>query len=472
MMVSSATASAQGWLAAIGGGTESNEPGAWSEAPYRWVVERSAGGTVVVLSANRETRWIPDYFEQLGAADAFNLQIADADSADSSETADAILAADAVFIKGGDQWRYVRSWKGTRTEDAIREVYERGGVVAGTSAGAHVLSEVVFDARNGSVYPEEAVRDPFNRYMSLSDDFLGLIPGALVDSHFTRRGRLGRLLPMLARWRYDTGRAVLGIGIDERTALLVGPDLRAEVAGEGAVTFLRATAATRVEVGAGAPPVMTAVACDQLTEGFVFDLAARTVVAVPETSITVRPEPAHERVTATDLDGGDDAAADAGPVRLEDPGVDPYALQLGLLEEAAGRGELGRLIVMPRVFAEPDEYENRVGGAQWLLARHPGTAAVLLDAGASASVTASGWLRPIAGRDEPALLILDGHSLRAVDFSSWWTYSDSVGPRQSVALAGLRVHLIAAGWAYSIPRGAVVALTPRTPSGRRVAAEE
>ncbi len=457
---------AQGWLAAIGGGTEFDEAGAWSEVPYRWVVDRAGGGTVAVLSAGRESRWIPDYFELLGARDAFNLQIADLETADSAETAEVILAADAVFIKGGDQWRYVRSWKGTRTEDAIRAVYSRGGVVAGTSAGAHILSEVVFDARNGTIYPEEAVRDPFDHYLSLSEDFLGLLPDALVDSHFTRRGRIGRLLPMLARWYHDTGRHLLGIGIDERTALLVNPDLRAEVAGEGAVTFLRATPATRVEIAEGAPPVITAVACDQLTEGFVFDLLARTVAAVPEGAITRWPEPFRGEVVATELVGTDETAAAAGLVRIEDPGADPYALQLGMLEEAPGRGELGRLIVMPRAFSDRDEYENRVGGAQWLLARNPGAAAVLLDAGAQVSVTGSGRLRPVPGRAEPSVLVLDGRNLAAVEFSNWWTYEDSVGPRQSVALAGLEVHLIASGLVYSELPGRVAGVAPR-PAGDR-----
>ncbi len=59
-----------------------------------------------------------------------------------------------------------------------------GGVIGGTSAGLHILSEVLFTAQNGTVYPEEALEDPFNQYMTLEDDFLNLMPGLIFDSHF------------------------------------------------------------------------------------------------------------------------------------------------------------------------------------------------------------------------------------------------------------------------------------------------
>jgi cyanophycinase len=422
----------------------------------------------VVLSAQPETRWIPDYFESLGAEQATNLQITDAASADSADVAAAIEAADGVFIKGGDQWEYVRSWRGTRTEDAIRTVFQRGGVVGGTSAGAHILSEVVFDARRGTVYPEEAIRDPFNQYMSLSNDFLGFVPASLIDSHFTRRGRLGRLVPLLARWRADTGEDVLGIGVDEKTALLVDPQLHGEVVGEGTVSFLRATPTTRFDVRAGRPPVMTHVAYDQLTEGFVFDLVDRRVVVVAESASIDLDLVGYLRPQATELLGGDDDSAAAGLARVVVPGGDSYALQLGMLNEADGLGRIGRMVVMPRAFADPDQYENRVGGLQWLLSRHPGATGVLMDTGARAEVSGSGWLLTAREFDEPAVLVLDARRLEAVDASIWWSFPDSVGPRQSVALVGLEVHVIASGMAYSDILGQVVGVGVRKPTGRRL----
>ena len=231
---------AQGYVVAIGGGAESDETGSWSERPYRYVVEHANGRPVVIVSAYDESEWLPDYFRQLGAVDAVNLKIDSRTTADAAATETLLASAGAVFLKGGDQWDYVRLFDGTRTEAAIRAVFERGGAVAGTSAGAHVLGSVVYDARNGSVYPEEAIRDAHNRYISFTTGFLNVVPGALFDTHFTSRGRLARLLPMVARADAErllrvAGKSAdveshreevastLGIGLDDNTALMIGP---------------------------------------------------------------------------------------------------------------------------------------------------------------------------------------------------------------------------------------------------------
>ncbi len=464
----------QGWVVAVGGGSESDVDGSWSQAPYRAIVEGASAGQIVVLSDRAETRWIPDYLESLGASEAFNLEVASREAADDPSLIAQVESSRGVFIKGGDQWDYVRLWSDTGLAAAIRGVWQRGGVVAGTSAGAHVLGTAVFDARRGSLLPGEAIRDARHPRMSLSSGFLGILPEVLVDSHFTRRGRLVRLIPMCASWDgASPGRSILGVGIDERTALVVGPDLIGEVMGEGSVSFVRLTGASDVRLAAGRPPVVTRVAVDRLTEGFAFDLAARRVAEVPSSARLVEPPPLPAEAGWADLlvMGSDPGAADLGAARLgSSADTDPDALWLGRLEEDAGLGLLGRAVVVPGAFADADLVENRVGGLQWLLAAHPGWVGIMLDQGSAVEATSTAWLRPRSASAEPAVLVLDASRVWVVGGSERWARADAAGPRQSAALAGLEAHLLGAGWAWGWPGDRLIRTppfgVPRRVSGR------
>lgn len=464
VLAAPAPARAQGWVVAVGGGAESDDAGSWSETPYRVLATAAGAREAVVLSVRDETRWIPDYLEALGAASASNLRVASREQADDPAVADRVAAAGAVFVKGGDQWEYVRLWRDTRLAAAIRSVWASGGAVGGTSAGAHVLGEVVFDARSGTLLPEEVLRDGLHPRLTLTTGFLDLLPGVLVDSHFTRRGRLLRLIPMCAATdREITGAPVLGVGVDERTALVVAPDLVGEVVGEGSVSFVRLTRHSVVRLASGRPPVVTEVAVDRLTEGFAFDLAARRVVRLPAAATRVTgfspdPSPGWPRLV---LDGGDAAVAELGEVRLGPAAdTDPDALWLGRLEEVPGRGELARAVVVPRVLASADLVENRVGGLHWMLASHPGWCGVLLDSGSRVAADPPGRLRPLPGREEASVLLVDSRGVWVTGLSPRWARDDADGPRQSAALAGLRMHLLASGWSWRCSGGGLGRVPP------------
>jgi cyanophycinase-like exopeptidase len=207
----------QGKLLLIGGGGE--DDGSWSDAPYRWAVEQSANKRVAIVSFEEETDWLPGYFLRLGAVQARNFRLDTEEAA--NEAYDSLLAHDVVFFKGGDQANYYFTYRNTRTAQAVQEIYARGGVVAGTSAGMMALSGVVFTAENGSIYPDEAVLSLESPYYTLAADFLGLLPGYVFDSHFVERGRLPRLLGFMAQWHQATGERIGGIGVDDRTALAI-----------------------------------------------------------------------------------------------------------------------------------------------------------------------------------------------------------------------------------------------------------
>ena len=133
-------------------------------------------------------------------------------------------------------------WQGTPLEDAIHSLVARNVPIGGTSAGLAILGEYVFSAENGTVFPDEALEDPYNQYMTFAQDFLAMphMVDVVTDSHFAERDRMGRLVGFLARLVQDGWTAeAKGIGVDEETAVLVEADGSATLVGNGAAYFLR-----------------------------------------------------------------------------------------------------------------------------------------------------------------------------------------------------------------------------------------
>ncbi len=279
LLLLASLAFAQGSVLLVGGGSENYND--WSDEPYRWLVEHAPNRNILILDYISPSSFLPNYFKSLGAITATNLVINSRTMANDSATYRALLAVDGFFLRGGDQWQYVSLWKGTLAEQALRQAFQRGAVIGGTSAGAMALSEVVFDARTTSVDPRQALRAPLNAGITLTDDFLRLVPNALVDTHFHERGRLGRLLAMLAVYHNASNRWVSGLGVDDRTALGISSDGSAEVFGSGVVALLRATEQTQVTVQSSKPLSLSHVAYSQMTKGFRFDLQTGRILFVP-----------------------------------------------------------------------------------------------------------------------------------------------------------------------------------------------
>ncbi|WP_179299768.1 cyanophycinase [Rubrivirga marina] len=295
-------AQAQGSVLLVGGGSEA--PGA-----YAWFVDHAPSKRVVVLDYTSDPGTsITGRLADEGATVTY-LAIASEAEANDPANRDAVLAADGVFLPGGDQWRYVSRWKGTLIEEALQTVFDRGGVLGGTSAGAAVLSEVVFDARRGSVSSREALLVPTTPDLSLTDDFLSVLPGTLADTHFDERGRLGRLLAMLARYHADEGRWVTGIGLSYGTALAVTPDGVGEVLGGGAVTLLYPTDRTEATVEPAHSLSLSDVRLVQLTEGYRVEVSNGTVVGGPGTGESYAAVPFEAPAFPLVLDGSGDADA-------------------------------------------------------------------------------------------------------------------------------------------------------------------
>ncbi len=278
---------AQGYICTVGGGSEDYNN--WSDAPYSWVVQKSDSGKIIILGVSSATEWLPTYFMSFGADTAYNKTISTIAAANLQETYDELITAKAVFLRGGDQWDYIRLWKGTKVDSAINFIFQNGGVIAGTSAGAAVLSDVDFSAQSGSAYPDEALQNPFYSRMKFENNFLNFIPNVLFDTHFIERARHGRLIAMIYNQHFTVGRDLIGAGIDDRTAICISPDGIGEVMGSGAVSIFYKDALTKYSsINAGKYTIEN-MKSHLLTKGWKYDFINNEISFIPASAKDVDP---------------------------------------------------------------------------------------------------------------------------------------------------------------------------------------
>ena len=143
--------------------------------------------------------------------------------ADDADIAKAIEQAEVVFFAGGDQCKYTRNFKGTAIEAAIESVQARGGAIGGTSAGAMIQGEWIFNACSDAVSSDDALTDPYEDLLFTDNLFQwSALKGTIVDTHFYQDRRMGRGMTFVARLVRDgiSDRALV-IGIDEETSLVI-----------------------------------------------------------------------------------------------------------------------------------------------------------------------------------------------------------------------------------------------------------
>ena len=370
---------AQGYVLAVGGKAENYHD--WSDGPYGWMVEKANFGKIINIDVDEASSWYPGYFKYLGASSSSHaLQIPDRATANSDNIYNELKSASGIFIEGGDQWDYVNTWKDTKVQQAIQEVFQAGGVIGGTSAGLAVLGEIVFDAKYGSARPEKAVYDAYIPQIHFEDQFLCLLPGILTDSHFTQRGRLGRLVTMLARWMQDHPDSdILGLGIDEKTAICIDPDLTGRVFGKASVTVLYKTPDSQIYCPVGRAPYFTNIGYDQLIHGCIYDLKKRTLLHPGDNLIETGALPLTPAFSNVTLEGSNEATAENGTYIIENILSERYAVFYGELTQRAGDNIVPNSIIMPKVWNDYDYFQNRLGGSQWGLATHPHFTAILID---------------------------------------------------------------------------------------------
>jgi cyanophycinase len=163
-------------------------------------------------------------FKKLGVDDVSVVDVAQREDAQAPEGIEAIKRATGIFFTGGDQLHITALLGATEMDAAIRRRCEKGAVLAGTSAGAAMMSNSMFIRGRSEVNPRFGSVD-----LGPGMDF---IRGVLIDTHFSQRGRMGRMMAAVAHYPQD-----IGLGIDENTAMVIEEE-KFEVVGEGAVTVV------------------------------------------------------------------------------------------------------------------------------------------------------------------------------------------------------------------------------------------
>ena len=261
----------RGWIVPIGGAEDKES--------RRQILKRFVklcGGRdaeiVIIPTASRKldtgARY-QDLFERLEAGHATIVDFATREDGQRDDYLRAIENASGVFFTGGNQLRISTILGGTAAAKLIRNRNAQGMHVAGTSAGASILSEhMIAFGKEGSSPRAGSVR--------LAPG-LGLTNRFIIDQHFRQRDRLGRLVAALAYNPF-----AIGIGLDEDTAAFIGPDNTLEVEGSGAVTVVDASDlqfSSMDQAGEDAPVCLLGLKVHILIAGATFNLHTRKASA-------------------------------------------------------------------------------------------------------------------------------------------------------------------------------------------------
>ena len=210
----------KGLLVLQGGGTDVDEN-------YVRMGARSGGGDFLVLRASGDDDY-NDYIYALCECDSVETIVFENRQAAHDEfVIEKIRNAEALFIAGGDQSRYVRFWKGTPVEDAIHFVAAKPAPLGGTSAGMAILGQFTYSAMGeNSLLATAALSNPYHPDVTIEADFLNLagMENLITDQHLVERDRIGRTVALLARLVNDgltsEGRAMAA---DRETSVHVIP---------------------------------------------------------------------------------------------------------------------------------------------------------------------------------------------------------------------------------------------------------
>jgi cyanophycinase len=209
-------------------------------------------------------------FEEFGAKSSCVLQVRTREQAFDEDYVEEIRCSSGVFMTGGNQIRIAAILGGSAVGRALIEAHRRGAVVAGTSAGASVMTSIM-------VAGGEYGRTPRANLARMAPG-LGLLEDAIIDQHFRQRDRVARLMTMVS---YNPG--LLGLGIDEDTAALIYANGCIEVLGAGTVLFVDGQKmVSNVHSRRGGTPLnITNATVHFLTSGSRFDLHSRTAHPSP-----------------------------------------------------------------------------------------------------------------------------------------------------------------------------------------------
>jgi cyanophycinase len=267
---------AQGPVMPIGG-AEETEPG--GEILERFI--DLAGGTnariAIIPTASddpqRSGEGYATLFREMGAKEADWLRVERREDANAEEALSLLREATGIYITGGDQARLVRLLVGTLVMECIRMRNADGVIVAGTSAGASILSALMM--AGGTGVGGDSNGSAARKGMVDVVAGFGLLQDIIIDQHFSQRGRMGRLLSVFAGTP-----GLIGLGLDEDTAVLIDRKGTLEALGSNMVTIVdgRNTISDYFDREEGEILTITGSSLHVLADGRHFDLDTRRVI--------------------------------------------------------------------------------------------------------------------------------------------------------------------------------------------------
>ncbi|AIE59417.1 cyanophycinase [Bacillus methanolicus] len=206
-------------------------------------------------------------FRKLNAEEIKVFNIHSRNEANEEDFSDTMSQISALFITGGDQSRLAEIIGKTKLYDAIFERWKNGMVIAGTSAGASIMGK--------SMIASAKTKESDKGLKIEMEDGFGFLD-VLIDQHFSQRARFGRLLGAIAE-----NQNLIGIGIDENTAILVEND-KFKVYGEHQVFVIDGKEGNLVDLAisesGGEELTISNFKLHTLTNGFSFDLTTRQLI--------------------------------------------------------------------------------------------------------------------------------------------------------------------------------------------------
>ncbi|ABI68659.1 cyanophycinase [Syntrophomonas wolfei] len=209
-------------------------------------------------------------FLRLGVRETDIISINSREEANLDDNVKRIRDVSGFFFTGGDQLRITSILGGTKVYEALLHSFDHGTPVIGTSAGASVMCSTMIVEGNSN--------DAARKCTLKMAPGLRLLEGVIIDQHFDQRGRLGRLLCGIAE-----NPGILGIGIDEDTAIRVYPEEYFEVLGNNAVTVIDGRSIKSTNVSELEPDeilTITNASLHVLSKGYGFDFKRRELISI------------------------------------------------------------------------------------------------------------------------------------------------------------------------------------------------
>jgi cyanophycinase len=221
----------------------------------KWLLEKAAGGDVVVLRIAANTTgdyqgvdgYNPYIYSELGVKvnSVETILLNSKTVANNAFVAEKVRKAEALFFTGGNQAFYFDYIEGSLLQEAIAYlVNEKKAALGGTSAGCAIQGEFGFTAQFDTITSANALSNPYDQRVNLQRNLIKnkWLQNVITDQHYNNPDRRGRHLTFMARIYKDylrfSNELVRGIGIDERTAVAVDHDGKAYVFGSNNAYFL------------------------------------------------------------------------------------------------------------------------------------------------------------------------------------------------------------------------------------------